>query len=1364
MSTTTESNLPDLSPMLFGSSPHLPSISSLPPPPSMSAPSHSTSAIELPQDMPPPSTPPEHHGATGNDEDIMDVSMTLAPLGQNHDRNDVSTGSVAPAGIAPAGIAPAGLAPAAPAATSVAEQSNLPPSQIQAMDEPPSPNQPDPDLISTTGLASAPPPQNTDLVRVSSNGSSIDSEGDIPPPPIPEPRDPTPPANPSSDDEEMSLNSLHWSPMPEDTSKPDQEELIEIEKRREYSALDHGHWESKAFTNLEDPEYMPIESGRIEWTVSNYNGTKEKPNRQRVMRSRLVKIGGHAFQIKFFPKGNDSDYLSLYIECISVWDEYEEAALASEFMDIERKGWGVEKPSQPPQQLGVHHDRPPMPMLHNEISGTPPNEESVAVQFGLMVYNPAEPRVHNFRHFQHRFSSKNSDWGATRFHGPAYSIHQRLPYERAALLQGDTLAFTAYIRTIDDATGCLWAHEGETSPWDGYVMTGLHGLETPLGCVDGNLSSAISTWMLLRPFRQFLYDVETPDRFREPFTKPMPLIEQLQMLLYRMQLPKSSTKPLSMEHLMSALEYYGLKATVQCADVRRIWKLLASKIKDELQDTKYDFDKVFRFLDELDPSSSSPAVIARQLKAQKFDSNSRSWSKLYDEYLPQSDKASNIDLYDGNQYITFGYITHSGELQSGSYSATLRPYNDGKWYRYNSRAESSKATCITNRKAFRGMKGDIKKRSGPYLHVSVRHDMDMTLPEPEWKVPQWIRDAYTKMDGNISWEDAPLPFEIPELLRRLKKHVEQQGAVKVNVKLASSRLAQCFHSIGFVNLFDGAVSTKSDSHMHMPGEEVDVMFPAQHTVKHVQDYICKNVPEVVDHRQCLLFILNTRGGSIDRPQMLRWHDFDFNLGMLFYINPELRFFLHIIPIEQIREEDEKNLKQSVDREQAEAHLREARDRLIAGTHIRGREAETQQDNGDREDNPMSDATDDEVMNENSTNGHTIQPSDTTTMEARITDVPIEPMLDAPAPDTIMDDVPEPSGIENIPSAVPDVEPVQPPTSEPEPPINNAAIEMLPESQEVKDQSRKYESLISKLNLTRVITFMRDIEDRGSPDRKMDRYVFIKYFDVPSQTLKSVGGSLFEPTAMIGEAVTKLLVSEKVVPAGISLNIYEELVETCIKVNRTGTFDQESFRDGTILIVREEAVDNPTEHAIEGRFVEPPDFVHAQVLERNFPHLKSSHIKRKDFSASYYNGDILHTLPHGLGKHISLGNNEQYRGDFALGKRHGRGHLIYANGDEYEGAFEDGLPHGQGKHTQFETGNYYNGGWRNGKKYGQGFTCWKQAEEDSGKRCKICWEEEANAAFLHCGHVAACMDCAGRMENCPVCRGRVNGVVRLWFVA
>lgn len=56
--------------------------------------------------------------------------------------------------------------------------------------------------------------------------------------------------------------------------------------------------------------------------------------------------------------------------------------------------------------------------------------------------------------------------------------------------------------------------------------------------------------------------------------------------------------------------------------------------------------------------------------------------------------------------------------------------------------------------------------------------------------------------------------------------------------------------------------------------------------------------------------------------------------------------------------------------------------------------------------------------------------------------------------------------------------------------------------------------------------------------------------------------------------------------------------------------------------------------------------------------------------------------------------------------------------------------------------------------------------DSGKRerpipdlCVICLEQEYNAVFLPCGHMCCCTTCSSHLTNCPLCRRRIEQVVK-----
>lgn len=44
-------------------------------------------------------------------------------------------------------------------------------------------------------------------------------------------------------------------------------------------------------------------------------------------------------------------------------------------------------------------------------------------------------------------------------------------------------------------------------------------------------------------------------------------------------------------------------------------------------------------------------------------------------------------------------------------------------------------------------------------------------------------------------------------------------------------------------------------------------------------------------------------------------------------------------------------------------------------------------------------------------------------------------------------------------------------------------------------------------------------------------------------------------------------------------------------------------------------------------------------------------------------------------------------------------------------------------------------------------------------CVICLEQEYNAVFVPCGHMCSCTSCSSHLTNCPLCRGRIEQIVR-----
>ncbi|EOD51468.1 putative math and uch domain protein [Neofusicoccum parvum UCRNP2] len=158
------------------------------------------------------------------------------------------------------------------------------------------------------------------------------------------------------------------------------------------------YWQKKTFHDLDDPEYTPGSTGRLDWTIPNYNGTKENPNKELVMKSPVVNVGGYDWQIKFYPRGNDSDFLSIYVECLTVAKKDGQAsAQKSEETAVEDTEQALPsgKPQRPsPAPAPREYQQGPLPLLTEEPV---PKRPSVAAQVSVVLYNPAEPRTNYYR-------------------------------------------------------------------------------------------------------------------------------------------------------------------------------------------------------------------------------------------------------------------------------------------------------------------------------------------------------------------------------------------------------------------------------------------------------------------------------------------------------------------------------------------------------------------------------------------------------------------------------------------------------------------------------------------------------------------------------------------------------------------------------------------------------------------------------------------------------------------------------------------------------------------------------------------------------------------------------------------------------
>ena len=411
-----------------------------------------------------------------------------------------------------------------------------------------------------------------------------------------------------SDDSTDEEEHPYWTNLREDESSPDEQELQEIEKLIEFSALDHDHWEQVAYQSLNDPEYVPAQSGRITWTVQGVRGTPERPNRETIMRSPSVLIDGYYWNVKYYPRGKEgTDHMSIYIECSPT--PYEEAehqadgpiiSKAAPIVDqesttVEENHHDAAAPASASQSL----DNAAVPNASEEDAGstpTPPKERDteeqkpwgVAAQVSCIIYNPDEPRVYVHDKGSHRFYQDNPEYGWVRFNGegsdtlPWEEIHKRRRLKRQALLRNDTLSFTVYIRTVEDHTKALWWSPPHDKPrWNSLAMTGIR----PFECQEYQSSAmiaALSAWLHLIPVVDIIRTNHIPHPVLEPETRIRPVLEELQEILSEnSNLFSPADSALSLSHLVRSLNFYGAEVDRKM-DVVMIWETLRRIINFEL--------------------------------------------------------------------------------------------------------------------------------------------------------------------------------------------------------------------------------------------------------------------------------------------------------------------------------------------------------------------------------------------------------------------------------------------------------------------------------------------------------------------------------------------------------------------------------------------------------------------------------------------------------------------------------------------------------------------------------------------------------------------------------------------------------------
>ena len=1137
------------------------------------------------------------------------------------------------------------------------------------------------------------------------------------------------------------------------------------------------------------------------------------------MLSESVQIGDYNFRIKLYPDSVDeSRYFSVFVTCDSMVDPknakndkfssrlekkskkkkrsipFGEASNAAAVSETAQPAQ-VPHPEEPKQKEKEYEQE-----QHQEWQHTPlplldpkriPKRPSVAAQFIILMYNPEEPRSHYHMTFSHRFCPGAPDHGTMHFGFSKSDAAIRRRHQRAPIYKNDKLAFRAHVRLINDETGCLWERSNRENPYDSLMITGLQGIcSSTFGISGGNVISAISAWMLLMPFRELLYSIKAPDPMTEPNRRPKPMLVALQKILYCLRTrPEGVTNAAyRLDDLLEAFEWYALDKSTDKYDTIEIWEILRSKLEQELEDTPLNgsLDRLFgpkrdravgmpcyrvpvrgmgtmqkaidSTSDLVNAQHDAPQVLTIELERYIFDEKKRAWSKL-SEKLKLDETVTVL----GQEYKLFGFIVHKENAQSGSYYPVLRPDgSQGKWYMYNDNRDENKVMCLTRKAAVDAHEGTAKKGNNEhasvayvvtYLRADVAAKAFDVSNEPEWDVSEAIVED-VKRDRAL---DSAYPniFEAPTSIpaatndektaEEAKKEEPAAEVKEYQFSVISSQIFEGHEGPGLLDLYE----PKWEGSQHI----CTVTLRGDAKAEDMQAQVAEQIGGVKDHRQCKLWIVGGPEGTLWRPSLITTGkkdisggstDYDFNwiIDELIERCPDRRLWLHVIDEKDLPPlpppvadppKNEDNVQAIPPNPPPAAGVPEPADTVAMPDIQAVLNVQDQQMGGTQDENVPPVA------------------------EIIVSDMQV---LDAPRPSTDSQ-VPTASGA-NVPAN--GVPPPENTIIPPEliidvaglplaPPVGMTfGASVTPQAMSPDRLSRWHPSGTSPIIMT---------GDPPPPKRPDEIYFFLKTYEPKTHSLKAYGSYFVERTARIDRTIYKILGTDKQTKP---LEFWEEDdIATARSLSVRNSFAREELVNGCIIVIQDQLSDETKNNLRgEGIFVDPHAYLRALGEERTFPNLANGTFTLNYFSSEYFSGSLRYHMPHGEGKKI-YHNADVYTGSFVMGQRHGHGQMTFANGDTYEGQWVNGLQQGQGTSIELETGNRYEGNWKVGKKYGEGVTYWRMAQEEQ-RSCKICWEEEADAVFIDCGHVVSCLACAKQVRDCPICRRSVSKAIKLYLVA
>ncbi|CCU83061.1 Ubiquitin carboxyl-terminal hydrolase [Blumeria hordei DH14] len=437
----------------------------------------------------------------------------------------------------------------------------------------------------------------------------------------------------------------------------------------------------------EQPEIL--ENKSYSWQITDWT---QLPRRHR---SPVFWCGGHPWRILMFPKGNNVDYCSVYLE-----HGYEEGSKA----------------------------------------GPIPQNFTCCMQFGFVLYNPDAPTcfVHNTAN--HRFTKDEGDWGFTRFVELRKLWNVPWDNQNNYLAPGERAILTAYVRHVKDETGVLW-HNFQN--YDSKQETGYVGLKNQGATCY--LNSLIQSLYFTNAFRKAVYQIPTQNE--ETLTNSA---YTLQRLFYQLQTSKYAVgtseltksfgwetrhifeqqdvqelsrklmermeekmKGTEAEKVLSKLFSGKVRTYISCINVdyeshrlEDFWDIqlnvsgnrdLETSFQDYIQEEIMDGENQYMAGDEYKLQDAKkgvifetfPDVLHLQLKRFQYDVERDAMMKINDRYeFPEKFDASpyladNADKSEPYIYQLHGVLVHSGDLNAGHYYAFIKPEKNGWFYKYD---------------------------------------------------------------------------------------------------------------------------------------------------------------------------------------------------------------------------------------------------------------------------------------------------------------------------------------------------------------------------------------------------------------------------------------------------------------------------------------------------------------------------------------------------------------------------------------------------------------------------------------------------------------------------------------------------------